>query len=250
MILRKFFLPWVVVLAFVGESIADGGPYAPAPPAALSQAWCEGVYGWSSGLDKFVPDGAIIPVGPYFFRVCQDDGYTPSPDDRRMRMFFNPRRVEGLRYDKSVELIVTARGGWPVWLEASLRGTKLVGTREFGGVVYETYQHYRPYWDPVWGRKLYRYVPKLNPDRKNLPPHIITCSKELDRHPTESMNCFLHVGYDQISARLLFIGGGPELTPIPIEAFPIFAQDVLLVLKTADVTGEADELKLTIPMLD
>ncbi len=247
----KYFLPLIVVIAFASKSTADHDPYESAPPADLSQAWCEGDFYQTHGERDYSQEGAIAQIGPYFFRICRGK-LSPEPDGQRViRFFYNPRRVKGLRFDKTMTgLMVIGTFTWQRKYAISLSGAELVETRAIGDVTYEIYQYFRPRSDPIWGRKIYLYAPERNPDQQNLPPHIIDCSKELDLHPTKSMSCSLQVGYDQIWASLLFIGGGPERTPIPVEAFPIFAQDVLRVLQAADVTDEVDALKSTLPILD
>ncbi|TMV09762.1 hypothetical protein FGK63_01450 [Ruegeria sediminis] len=250
MIRIKINLFWVALL-YATAAYAGPDPYRPALPAYHSQPWCVGEFTKLHTDAGPYRNGSIAQVGPYYFRVCRAYLSPKINGQRVMRFFYNPRRVDDLQHETAmVGLVVNGLATWEKNEEFHLTHSKHVGYRQFGNVTYEIRQYISPGDDTFVGRKFFMFVSEKNENDTEYPPHFIDCSKELDRHPAESMNCMIKVGYGQIWANLQFIGGGPEHTPIPIDRFPIFAQDVIRILRTADVTKEVTAGSINLPRWD
>ncbi|MFA3917073.1 hypothetical protein [Ruegeria hyattellae] len=249
MINIKLFLPLAVYLACSFGSAVHADRYAPAPPADHSQPWCGGDIHISRADTIPYPEGGIVQVGPYFFRACRSN-LAAAPDGKRaIRFYYNPRRVDGLSFDKAmVGLMINGLFTWGKNFNPYAERSKSVGYKTIGNVEYELRQYSRPNDDTWIGRKFLVYTPSSAADP--IPQHVVVCYKEFERHPAESMNCFLQVGYDQIWGNLLFIGGGPNLKPIPLEDFPKYAEDIYRILETADVTERVENGTIDLPRLD
>lgn len=221
--------------------------FYPLAPAAISDApWCAPDAPWVPNL--YQPDGALIAVGTRVFRVCAS---AVSPHgERTMRLLFNPRKVDGLRYDVSIStLTLSDLAKSEKWLEIMLRSQIRVGTRAFGGVTYQEYDYSELKGEDRLFSSLFIYDPALNHTTTELPPHAITCGDK-NKRPNRGKTCFVFVFYKDMRANSMFIGDAPGLAPIPREKFPEIAQDMWRALATADVTDQLDEFQNQLPMLD
>jgi len=221
--------------------------FYPVAPAAISDApWCALDAPWLPNLHQ--PDGALIAVGTRVFRVCRG---TVSPHgERTMRLLFNPRKVEGLRYDASMStLSVSDVVVGDEWLKIMLRYQIQVGTRVFGGIKYREYDHFELEGEDRLLSSLFIYDPFLNGANVDMPPHALDCG-DASRRPNGGETCFVFVFYKGIRADTMFIGDAPGLAPVPREKFPEIAQDMWRALKKADVTDQLDKLRNQLPMLD
>lgn len=249
---RSRLVPSIIAILITAKSLPAGtGVYAPASSADHSQAWCEGESVKSHRDAVAYRDGGVVQVGPHYFRVCREL-LSPKPDGKRaMRFYYNPRRVEGLSFDKSmIGLMVSGIGTWERALLVQLTNSKRVERVQFGDATYLIYRSIvggDPYRE---GAKFLVYDPIYNRHDLDAPLHIVTCTKDFELQPEQSVFCFLRLGYNQISASLLFLGGGPDVEPIPMELFPAFAQDIVRILQTADVTEEVTAGTINLPRLD
>ncbi|MCL6284949.1 hypothetical protein M3P21_15560 [Ruegeria sp. 2012CJ41-6] len=222
----------------------------PAEAHDPSQAWCEGDLGLSPSAEPFLPDGGLIKIGDIIIRVCQPPTSDRGPDERVMRLFVNPRRVEDLRYDKSVSgvrLVYVARSDHK--LDTIIQRKQKVGDARFGGSAYDIYKYYSPETSAFVDAPAFVYTHQVDGSDAP-PPHVITCSKSFPRHPEALSFCRLFIDYKGIRVRLLFAGGGPVAPPLPLELFPEFAKDLVRVMEAVDVTADAEDLRKNLPYWD
>lgn len=237
----------ILLLAAPAPSIWAEETFYPVAPAARPDApWCAPDAPWVPNL--YQPDGALIAVGSRVFRVCK--GAVDPHGERVLRLLFNPRKVEGLQYDASMStLTISDLVPGDKWIENMLRYQRLIGTRTFGGVTYQEYDHWELEGDDRLLSSLFLYNSFLNEGRTELPPHAISCPDK-SRRPNGGASCSVFVFYKDIRAITSFIGDMLGLAPVPREKFPEIAQDMWRALQTADVTNQLDDLRQQLPMLD
>jgi hypothetical protein len=235
----------ILLLAASAARLGAEETFYPVAPAAIPDApWCAPDAPWVPNL--YQPDGALIVVGTRIFRVCK--GAVNPQGERAMRLLFNPRKVEGLRYDASMrDMVISDSVSSDQWLEIMLRSHIVVGTRVFGGVTYKEYD----YSELIGAAGLLhsKFVYEPHPNDGDIPNHVIDCGDKSKRLNGQLM-CGVFVFYKGMRAHTYFIGGVPGLVPIPRDKFPEIAQDMLRALQTADVTDQLDELRNQLPMLD
>lgn len=249
----RFNIAILLIAASLIPTTLMAGPdvYAPAQAADHSQAWCEGETVKSHRAAVAHRDGGFVRIGSHYFRVCREF-LSPKPDGKRaIRFYYNPRRVEGLSFDKSmIGLMVSGIGTWKRALLVQLSNSKRVERIQFSDATYLIYRSIvggDPYRD---GAKFLVYDPIYNRHDEETPLHIVTCTKDFELQPGQTVFCSLRLGYNQISASLLFLGGGPDVESIPMEFFPAFAQDVVRILETADMTVDVNSGEFSLPLLD
>lgn len=249
---RSLLVPSIFAILITVKSLLAGTDvYAPAQSADHSQAWCEGESVKSHRDAVAYRDGGVVQIGSHYFRVCREH-LSPKPDGKRvMRFYYNPRRVEDLSFDKSMTgLMVNGSIPWERSLVSQFTNSKTTDKRQFGDATYVIFRSIvggDPYRE---GAKFLVYNPIYNRHDLDTPLHIVTCTKNFELQPEQSVFCSLKVGYNQIWASLLFLGGGPDVEPIPMELFPAFAQDIVRILQTADVTEEVTTGTINLPRLD
>lgn len=246
MINYKAFNLAAIVLVAASQSLAE--PADTNARVDSEEPWCEDDSPWAESKEKFAPDGAITQVGPYFFRVCQGGSSTSTPGSRHMRFFYNPRRVPGLQHDRAmIGLMINDRSSWDETMSQSLRNHHFRESWYLSEARYDLYQFLND--DGTWGKAMtFLYVPDTN-ENDDVPPHILACNDGFKNHPAQSARCFILVDYNEIFALLLFMGGGPEFPEMPVDEFPEFAQDVIRILDTANVTATLDEVLRELPLL-
>jgi hypothetical protein len=229
---------------------AEVEQYLPAQAHDPSQAWCEGDLGLSQSAEPFLPEGGLVKIGDIIIRVCQPPPSLHGPDERVMRLFLNPRRVEELQYDKSVSgVTISSLGSYDHYLNGVLERKQNVGEARFGDSAYEVYKYCNPETSAFVDAPAFVYTHQVGGSDAP-PPHVIKCSKSFPRHPGALSFCRLFIDYKGIRVRLLFAGGGPVASPLPVELFPEFAKDLVRVMEAVDVTDDVEHLRKSLPYWD
>ena len=191
--------------------------------------WCPKEIGVQRSDDEAVPHGAILRVGDKRFRVCRWD--VPAPlISRSMRFFFNPERVIGLHSSRSMVGLVVMMRPWERENGSYSAYSLSFGNRTLGELTYEEYGLPDPPTEKAADIRIFR-----NPTiSENTPDHLIRCNRdpEIDQVAT----CLIFLEYQGITAYLMFINGGPQLKPMPVDDFANHIRDVVNILSTADVT--------------
>ncbi|QFU09748.1 hypothetical protein PARPLA_00689 [Rhodobacteraceae bacterium THAF1] len=168
-------------------------PYADAPPFDPSAAWCTDDLYMSPGAQRYVPDGAIAQVGPYYLRVCLNGPSRSAPGERAMRFFYNPERVEGLSSVKVMTgLMVNAFSPWVEKLQSTLSRHQYVGAQQIGGATYSIYRYVRPDGDLGGATFVYKTDDVTREDA--LPPHLFECTQPVVPPYALQGRCFLDIG--------------------------------------------------------
>ncbi len=192
--------------------------------------------------DTYAPDGVIVHMGPYYFRLC----WAPErPHGQRLaRVTIDPRRVPGLTFANSV-FGMTLDDRFPYReheFELDKRWKKAEGTIVFGGATYEVFNSGAVTKDGLPGAMSYVLADDTASASTPLPLHSISCAGKIGIEYPVAITCIMHVWYDGVWAHLMFIGGGGRFGPIPADDFPEFARDVVRVLNAADVTENRSTL--------
>ncbi|WP_372576022.1 hypothetical protein [Ruegeria hyattellae] len=248
---RVRWYPALIVLSCLPIGLkAEVEQYLPAPAHDPSQAWCEGDLFFSPGAGRFPPEGGLVEIGGIVVRVCQAPPPTRGPDERVMRLLVNPRRVPGLAYNKTASgIIISSLGSYDLHLKNIVEQKKKVGGTKFGETGYDIYK----YFDESTSRFIEAsdFVYMDRPDNTDgIPPHIISCNKKFTRHPDVLAFCRVFIDYKDIRVQLLFAGGGPVASPLPLQLFPEFAKDLVRVMEAVDVTDDVEHLRKSLPYWD
>ena len=199
--------------------------------------------------DTHAPDGVIVHMGPYYFRLCR---IPEEPHGQRLVLVtIDPRRVPGLTYANSVfgmliDDSLSFEGGY---IDLDKRWKKAEGKIVFGGATYEVFnsggiRKGGP------GAMSYVLADDAATTREPLPPRSISCAGKIGIDYPVAITCFMHVWYDGIWAKLMFIGGGGRFGPIPADDFPEFARDIIRVLDTANVTRNWKTYDPALPVVE
>jgi hypothetical protein len=216
-----------------------------------SMGWCDEISHLHPSYDTIFPDGALMPVGPYFFRVCRGATVGSSSNTRVMRLFFNEKRVPFLqRSDSMTGLMINNLTSWEMKQETFFKSHENIGEKNIGGITYEVFKYFDGVNSTLSHSESYWYNSDLDLNDTNLPSHMLSCSGRLDFTNGRSSICHLDVEYDQMWGSRLLIGGGPSAKPFPIEDIPILAQDIFRILEAADATSEFEILRETLPVLE
>jgi hypothetical protein len=235
------------LVLFAQQAIAD--PYAAAPAYDPSADWCTEDLPYSLGKEVHRPDGAITQVGAYLFRVCQGGPPNSTPDERVMRFFYNPERVEGLSSVKVMTgLMINSVANWEDRVARVQNSYHLTGELRIGSVIYDIYRFILL--EGTLSRPIFLYLPELGAGSTAAPSHMFHCTEPVLPPYQLHGRCFIEVGFDQLYTNLLFISPLSEDPPIPVDRFSEFAQDVWRTLDAANVTDEYDELPPDLPFLD
>ncbi len=200
--------------------------------------------------DAHAPDGVIVHMGPYYFRLC----WAPErPHGQRLaRVTIDPRRVPGLIFANSV-FGMTLDDRFPHReheFELDKRWKNVEGTIVFGGTTYEVFNSGAVTKDGLPGAMSYVLADDTASASTLLPPHSISCAGKIGVEYPVAITCIMHVWYDGIWAKLMFIGGGGRFGPIPADDFPEFARDVVRVLDTANVTRNWKTYDPALPVVE
>lgn len=185
--------------------------------------------------DTYAPDGVIMHMGPYYFRLCR------APEEphgqRLVRVTINPRRIPDVTFENSTVLLIDDRlpfdGGY---FDLDKRWKEPDGTIGLGGATYEVFNSRAITKDGLPGAMSYVLAENASSAGEPLPPHSISCAGKIGVEYPVAITCIMHVWYEGVWAKLMFIGGGGRFGPIPADDFPEFARDIVRVLDAADVT--------------
>lgn len=247
----QHFLP-AAVISLLGAAAAADEAFPPAPPADESAAWCSDDLPFGPFDERFGPDGVVAGIGSYYFRICALPKERSDSPSRSYRIFFNPRRVDGLSSDRSmISTSVQPARTYDMKRSDLLGRHRRLGDIVFGGASYSVWG----YDSPLHGGALspgrsYEYAPSAERADPEVPRHFVYCNGPLPPADDQVLHCFISVEYRELVARILFINGGSIAPPMPYEELPMIARDVFLLLQAADVTDDLETLPAGIPFIE
>lgn len=241
LLVTAYFSVWVVSAG--ADSLAPTSSYDP------EADWCTDELNFAPGDERFVPDGVVVQIGEAYFRVCRSPIRSIAPERRTMRFFYNPQRVPGLIFDRSMigvrvtSLLAGRSKSWKAffayWRSRHVKTTE----HEIGGLTYQGFRSFDKLTQSAIGVESLFYEGRRGDVNDAVPQHIVKCDTDLGDKPKEVDFCSITTGYGTLQASLWVYGGTDLGRRIPANSLPVFAQDLMRILKAADVTDRLNEFE-------
>ncbi|MEM1073423.1 MAG: hypothetical protein AAGI36_03170 [Pseudomonadota bacterium] len=240
-------IAWLAALILISFAVPSAAQLYDQTPNAVydpSADWCTDDLNFAPGDERFVPDGVIVQIGTHYFRICRSPLKSSTWQRRGMRFFYNPKRVPQLIFEGSMigvkvtSLVSGANKTWAGRVNRSLDNHVKTRERVFGGITYQGYLYVDQLTQQTLGEEVYYFEGNRNAD---VPEHIFGCDEDPRTKRTELGSCYILVGYGTIQAFRQLFGGGSFARDLPIDSIPDLAQDIMRILKTADITDRLDE---------